>query len=82
MDKFPVFDFSDSDFKMLYSDFNFSRSSDFRSRINCFTERKCQLGIMEDLWVPLKPEFYLHGGRFFRLLSADVLFHQATELKY
>ena len=36
----------------------------------------------ENLRVPFKPEFCLHGGRFFRLLSADVLFHQATELKF
>ena len=34
------------------------------------------------LRVPLKPEFCLHGGRFFRLMSADVLFHQATEQKF
>ena len=36
----------------------------------------------ENLRVPFKPEFCLHGGRFFRLLSADVLFHQATEPKF
>ena len=70
-------------FEAFLRHFHFSTIIDNFSTFWCwYLQPRKHFQKVENLRVPLKPEFCLHGGRFFRLLSADVLLHQATELKF